>query len=363
MRKLWFGVLLMSLAAAVMAGPKEDIKEDMQAGRWVAADAKLVKVLHDHPNNAQAHYWMAQVKEREGLPVMAREHLEKARELAPDLSFAGSREAVTEMERRLTLPAVQRAPSAGLQTPAPVAHEAPKAAVQDSGHGMFFWLFVLGIPAAIVFFLIRRAGGRRDQSDERTRLQAELRDLASELRDAEKAIDGRAELNAEQKMALADRLSQAQGDLAREVTTLKSRTDFAATRMLIVRLRDIAAEARGEEKPSLRAEREAMERAAAQQYAPAYPPQGVQAPGTSAGSAIAAGVGGLVAGAALGSLLGGATSAHAHERRGDDDHGFDRGAFDNGSTPGTLDFGNDSGSSDDWSSGADVGGDSGGGDW
>lgn len=353
MRKLFLSMLFCVLTVGAFAGVKEDIKDDMVAGRWAAADAKLVKVLKEHPNNAQAHYWMAQVKEHEGLPVLAREHLEKARELEPDLSFAGSPGAFAEVERRLTPPAAKNPPGVAFQSKPVIGNMPAKVEpTHDSGHGVFFWLLLLGVPLLLVWFLIGRAGKKRAADEERTRLQAELKALSAELRDAEKAVDGRAELNAEQKMALADRLSQAQGDLARELAALPTRSDFESTYLLISRLRDIAAEARGEEKPSLRAEREMS-------IPSGYAPQAAAAP-SSTGAAVAAGVGGLLAGAALGSLLGGSREAHAADRA---SSAYEPIFNEPVESPAALDFGNDNGSESDWSdSSPDIGSDSGGND-
>ena len=175
------------------------------------------------------------------------------------------------------------------------------------------------------------------------------------MRDAEKAVDGRAELNAEQKMALSDRLSQAQGDLARESAALANRTEFEATRLLIVRLRDIAAEARGEEKPSVRAARQMQEN---HQYAPA---NAAVPGGGGLGSGVVAGLGGLAAGVALGSLMSGSSHAASNSSRNYEPTGND--SLDAPGSMAAVDFGNDDSSSSDWSdTSADTGGDSSGGD-
>lgn len=356
MRRIFFSILFFVLAASVQASVKDDIKADMAAGRWAAADTKLSKVVKTHPNDALGHYWMAQVKEREGQLGAAREHLATAKQLAPDLSFASSRDVVAEFERRLGASTEKKPSPANLPSHPvlPVKAEPPP----ESGHGFLFWLALLGMPLALVGFLLSRSGKKGRIEQERARLHSDLKDLSHELRDAEKAIDGRAELNAEQKMALADRLSQAQGDLARESAALAKRTEFAATRLLIVRLRDIAAEARGEEKPSVRAERQMSDN---QQYAPVNP----AAPaGGGLGSGVVAGLGGLAAGVALGSLMSGSSHAANNPARGDVATGNDPLAAPDALT--SVDFGNDSSSASDWSdSSSDTGGDSGGGgsDW
>ena len=58
MRSIFFTILFFVLTATAHADVKDDIKADMAAGRWVAADTKLTKVLREHPNNAVGHYWI-----------------------------------------------------------------------------------------------------------------------------------------------------------------------------------------------------------------------------------------------------------------------------------------------------------------
>lgn len=354
MRNIFLSLLLILLVFGVQANPKDDIKADMEAHRWAAADAKLVKVLKEHPNSAQAHYWMAQVKAREGMTVVAREHLDRAKAIAPDLSFASSRQAVADFEQKLTPVQIKNPPAHFQGQPAAtVSAPTPTPMPESGGHGLFFWLFVLGIPLVIAYVLFRRVtgGASGGASGERARLQAELKDVGNDLRDAEKAVDARSALNAEQKMAIADRLSQAQGDLAREAVALATRQDFEPTYQVIMRLRDVAAEARGEERPSIRAERERQATLAAQ----GGPVGAQQAPSTGPG-AVVAGLGGLAAGVALGSLLSG--SSHAAGRSDASSHTpyepISNDALDPIDTGSSIDFGQDDAS--DWGSSTDTGG-------
>lgn len=54
------------VGAALAAGTKEEIEAHLRAGRWQQAEAELQQVLDKHPDNATAHYWLAQAQYRQG---------------------------------------------------------------------------------------------------------------------------------------------------------------------------------------------------------------------------------------------------------------------------------------------------------
>ena len=353
--------LLIAMAASItaLAGSKEDIAADMTAGRWAQADTRLAQVLAQHPDNALAHYWRAQVKLREGQLDAARADLAEAKRLDPTHKFAGDAAALAKLERELA-PAAP-APRTVLPSPPdlPVV-SAPAEAAKKSHTGVWIGLGLIALAALMV--LATRSANKRNRDDERQQVRASLEEAYNDLRDAAKAIDFRGELSPEQRLALSDRVLRAQGDVSAHLATLGTRTDLSQSRQLVQRVRDIAAEVRGEERPSEIDARRALE---AQRLQAMNPPMGAMqppmgAPGSGLGIAGAA-LGGLAAGAVLGGLMSGSQSAHAHGRA-DDASGGPRFTpiddFDGGGNSVDIGGSGDGG----WDNGsADVGG--GGGDF
>lgn len=348
-------LLFALLPLLAFAGIKNDIRADMSAGRWSAANTRLTTVLKDHPDSAQAHYWMAQVKEHEGQLQAAGEHLARAKTLKPDLSFAGNPLAVEELERRLQTAAPSRHAPAQTGTSS-ASRITPTAPAAESGHGMFFWLIVGAVLIAILSFVMRLFSRGSDQKlyeGERQQYRDALKQLETELRDAEKAIDARNDWTPEQKFSFSDRVSQAQGDIAKAHYALPQAKDFSGVDALIMRGRDLAAEIRGEEKPSLRQARYAT----AQQAPASYAPQ--QAP--SAGAGMGGVLAGALAGAAIGSLLSSSAEARTSGHLASQD-GYTPLPGTPDDSMSTVDFGNADSSSDNWDSSPDVDTGSGGGD-
>jgi tetratricopeptide (TPR) repeat protein len=316
-RILGVAVLLLALAGAAFAGAKEDIQADMRAGRWVEADAKLVTVLDKHPDNALAHYWRAQVKARQGERDEARRDLAEAKRLDPALKFAADKAVLSHLERELT--ALPSAPTARPAEAVPRAAALPAVPLPRepdlaSGGSGFSWtpiaLALLALVALIVW--ATRYAKRREIDAERERMRALLQEADNELRDAAKAVDARAELSMEQRLALSDRALRAQGDIASHLATLGSRSDFASSHELLRRVKDIAADVRGEERPSdIEARRAEAEAAARMQGVPLGQPTGMPGGAGLGGSGVGAALGGLAAGVVLGELLSGSGNAHA----------------------------------------------------
>jgi tetratricopeptide (TPR) repeat protein len=324
---IWRGLGILVLAAlvgAAHAGAKEDIQADIQAGRWSQADARLEKVLQQHPDNALAHYWLAQVKWREGAVAQAREHLAQAKRLDPQHHFAGDAAALAKFEQ--TLQAAEGRVAAPRERDASAARIAPERSaattslstepartpVEPASSGGHGWL-IAGLVALVAFIVwASRSARRRQRGGELEQLRAKLQEAISDLRDAGRAIDTRSDLSMEQRLALSDRVLRAQGDVTAHLETLGSRTDLAASHDLLRRVRDIAAEVRGEPRPSeLEAQRamEAQRAAGAPMGMPAGGP-GVARPGLGgAGAAL----GGLAAGVVLGELMSGSAHARTHD--------------------------------------------------
>ena len=365
------GLLITVAAMAANAGAKEDIQADMQAGRWSQADARLNDVLAKHPDNALAHYWQAQVKFREGQLDDARQHLAKAKELDPKHAFAGDKANLARFERALDKPAAAAPVSppvarndtvAPRQTlpapvePAPVTRYDPPAP-KSGGNG---WLWIgLIVLAGFIFWAVRSAKSR-GMSGDKAGVKAKLEEALNDLRDAGKFIDTRGDLSMEQKLAMSDRVMRAQGDVQAHLATLGSRSDFGPSHELLRRVRDIAAETRGERRPSeIEAECELeMQRMRNAQMANPGMGMGMGNQGGGMGSAGAA-LGGLAAGVVLGGLMSG--SSHARERSDSGNLGGGGGYtpiedFDRGDSSPSIDVGG-SGDGGGWDSGgSDTGG-------
>lgn len=370
------GALIAIAAMSAEAGAKEDIQADMQAGRWSQADTRLTDALRKHPDNALAHYWQAQVKYREGQFNEARQHLSAAKELDPKLAFASDKASLAKLERALTqpaAPAVRNEPIAPREArPAPVervpavSYEAP-AAPKKSGANFWMWVGLI-VLAGFIFWAVRTAKNRGLAGD-RAAIKAKLEEALNDLRDAGKSIDFRADLSMEQRLALSDRVVRAQGDVSAHLATMANRSDLTPSVDLLRRVRDIAAEVRGEPRPSeIEAERELeMQRMRnaniGNQGMGTGLGMGMGNRGSGLGTAGAA-LGGLAAGAVLGSLMSG--SAHANTGGGGGSGGDGSGYtpiddFDRGDASPSIDVGG-SGDGGGWDSGgSDTGG--GGGDF
>lgn len=368
------GLLIAAAAVAAQAGAKEDIQADMKAGRWSQADTRLADVLGKHPDNALAQYWMAQVKYREGELDAARKHLSKAKELDPKLAFASSKTDLSKLEKILSTtpaPAVRSeepAPRpqtmpAPVQRPPAVTYNAP-VEPQKSGLGFWKWIMLIALAGFILWAV--RAAKSRGQSGDKAAIKAKLEEALNDLRDAGKSIDFRPDLSMEQRLALSDRVVRAQGDVTAHLATMASRSDLTPSYDLLRRVRDIAAEVRGERRPSeIEAERE-LEMQRMQSANMANRGMGMGGMGNVGGGGLGtagAALGGLAAGAVLGSIMSG--SAHAHENRGDGGSGGGGGGgsgytpienFDRGDVSPDIDIGG-SGDGGGWDSGgSDTGG-------
>ena len=298
-------------SVAALAGTREDIAADMKAGRWAEADARLEQVLAKHPDNALAHYWRAQVKLREGQPDAARADLAEAKRLDPAHKFAGDPAVLAKLEREVThATSAPRATQPAAPPPAAVttAVTMPVEPAQASHTGLWVLLALIALGGLMVW--ATRSAKKRGLGDERQQIRSRLEEAYNDLRDAAKAIDFRAELTPEQKLALSDRVLRAQGDVSGHLATLATRTDLSQSHELLRRVRDIAAEVRGEERPSEIEARRAMEAQRLQAMNQPGVMQPMGASGSGLGTAGAA-LGGLAAGVVLGGLMSGSQHAHA----------------------------------------------------
>jgi tetratricopeptide (TPR) repeat protein len=287
MRSLVAGALLGLALLVAHAGPKEDIQADMKAGRWAQAEERLVVVLEKHPNNPLAHYWRAQVKAKLGDMAAARDELAAAKRIDPSLKFAGSREALERLESRIAEPAPAQSAAAAaspadLVAPMTVPQGVPaqpvalESRLEDSVEpmhnralGYLGWMLAILVAGGIVVFVGSFVTDRRDRKkslqEARERWAAQLRDAKADLEDAIKKSDGNVDLPPETKLGNYDRCNSARNAVAAQLGAVQKAEDFREAQMVVVRSHDIAAEVRGEETPTARAERqrrEADERAA-----------------------------------------------------------------------------------------------------
>lgn len=319
-RHLIIAAALACCAVVAQAGPKEDIQADLKAGRWTQAEQRLNVVLKKHPRNALAHFWMAQVQEKLGQLEAARAELAAAREIDPAESFVGDRAFLQRLEERLAPPP---APAAVVAEQAPAAAPAEEtrdaAAGPDDGLSMAAWI-AIGLAGAGLVFALARRGRAAGVARRRAELGGRLSEAKRVLADALAWSDGHPELSQEAKLANYTRANLAIGEIGTQLATLASRTQFGETESLVARSLDIAADIRGEERPSERLarerradaeRREAHERALAE--AEARRPVVVQGGpgGASHGPGLLGGAA-MIGGAAMaGGLLG---RAHAADR-------------------------------------------------
>lgn len=373
-RHAWvLAAVLLCSAGLAQAGTKEDIAADMRAQRWTQAEQKLDGVLRKHPENALAHFWLAEVKFEQGQIDAAKAELQKARELDPSESFASKKAMIQRIDQAqsgaIRAEPPPRQARQTLQQPAPVqalpAAEAPREERREASSGgiSWFWLLVLGGVGFVLWRKLRRSVAGNSPADVE-RWRGALMEAHKDLGDAVAAADANPAFSPEQKLATYDRVRKAQADISTHIGSLATRRDFAETESLILRSRDIAAEIRGEEKPSDKAMRmqEARMQAEAQARAqgPGYGLGG--RPGYGGGGGLGGALGTAAAvgvGVAIGSMMSGSAEASERHRRPSDDGSGGGGyiPFDN-SPSNDLDLGGSDGGAS-WDSGGsdiDVGG-------
>ncbi|MBV8471279.1 MAG: tetratricopeptide repeat protein [Burkholderiaceae bacterium] len=363
--------LSLALPLAAFAGAKEDIQADMRAGRWDQAEQRLDAVISQHPDSAVAHYWLAQVKFKQGYIDAAQAEVRRAHEIDPSDKFAGDKALLNRIEHAKvsasTAPVVSEPaqPAQDREATSPVLAQsslpAPPHAAEPSGSHMLLWVILVMVGLGLLTWRLTRKRELDNVQQEKERWSGEIKDAQKDLGDAIAASDANPQNSPEVKLANYDRAKKAQADLAAHLGTLAQRQDYNETASLVMRARDIAADIRGEEKPSLRAERMEQERMAAMAEAqarqnmmggPGYGPAYGPGYGPGHGSGVLGTVAAVGAGMALGSLLSGSAEAGTHRvRREDNDNGYQ--PFDDRGAGSDLDFGG-SDSSGSWDSGGGV---------
>lgn len=87
-------------AAAMLNGPGVDNELSAKLGGGAMA-RKLAGRLQADPNDARAHYWVAQLAGQQGAIDLASEHLEEAKRLDPAMGFAMDPSAVARLEEQI----------------------------------------------------------------------------------------------------------------------------------------------------------------------------------------------------------------------------------------------------------------------
>ncbi len=358
-------------AGAAFAGPKEDIEANLRAGHWQEAETQLHGVLEKHPNNALAHYWMAQAEYRQGKTQEAAGEARRAVEIDPARSFATD----TKLLDTILASGNARVDAGSNATRPAITTPAPQAAPKSSSFGSVALIVLVFIAGGALLWFVNRSREDADKKAEREHWSGRLRQAITDLKDAVKASEADPQSTPEVKLANYDRAQQLQGSINNHLAGIASRTDYSETNELINKAHDVAAQIRGEEPPSVRqqrldAERQAnMQAAYAQQQMPpayGYGPGGMPAPGGSGALGTIAAVGiGAAAGMLLAEAAEASTGHHAHRSERYEGSGSGSGSNsgsdwddDLGSqsppqTSSGLDLGGSGDSASDWSSGGD----------
>jgi tetratricopeptide (TPR) repeat protein len=292
------------------AGEREQIEADMQAHRWTQAQAELDQVIAKHPDNATAHYWLAQVDYKLGQFQAASDEAKRALQLDPSEKFTTNLGVLTQL---LQAGDAHRG-AGGLGTAAlpPVTAPVAPAASHRSGFS-WGWILAALVLGGLFWVVVRRTTGAA-LGGERTKWEGALRQARADLEDAIASSDANPSVTPEVRLANYDRAKKAQSAIAAHEATLATRRDFSETAELVARSHDIAAEIRGEERPSDHQARLEEQRAAAPVYmnTPPSAQTGWGSPlgmGSGLGS-VAAGAAGVAAGVLLAEAAEGATRRH-----------------------------------------------------
>lgn len=295
--RILLGGSLLIGASLAWAGPKEDIMAAMKAGtpdKLAQANLMLSHVLAEHPHNALAHYWRAQVLRQQGNIVDAHLELVTALKEDPKKKFSGDSERLAHLERQLGVDEANLdAPTAdahaadstvpartGLSENAQAmdaASNAETSAIQQVGAGgpvalkdehessARGWVVsLIGVLICVaIFFGLHKWSTQRTRmaaiGDQRAKARQALEDGLQDLDDALKASDANGHLADEVKLGNYDRVRSAKSPLTARLATLASTEDFGDVRSLALRAHDIAADVRQEARPSVRQAEEARE--------------------------------------------------------------------------------------------------------
>jgi uncharacterized protein len=132
------------VAAAATDATPDQISRAAQSGHLVEAQQMIAQVLQDHPQNAKAHFFAAEIDARIGDFSAARDQLATARQLDPSESFTNP-QALRALERQLT----------GMRAVMPVSPVQPFAPVVHHSSVPWGLIIILAIGAFILFAIFR----------------------------------------------------------------------------------------------------------------------------------------------------------------------------------------------------------------
>jgi len=146
--RVLFTLLLCLVAGSVAALPRvEDVQDAVRRSDYPAAENLVREVLGEKPENAKAHYLLAEILAHEGRIVEAKRQAEMARQYDPQISFT-SPERFRQFEARLGTASDARKAAPDRRAPAAAAADSPFG-------GGSLWLLLL-VGAGVVWFVLRR---------------------------------------------------------------------------------------------------------------------------------------------------------------------------------------------------------------
>ena len=151
MRILAFLLLMLAALSANALPSVEDIEHAVHRGDYSAAESMVREVIAAKPENAKAHYILAELLAHEGKIAEAKSQAGTARTLDPAVHFTNPdrfREFLAELDGKT----VKRAGTSA----APRAAEPRKAEENSSGGSTGVWILLLLGAGAVFLFLRRR---------------------------------------------------------------------------------------------------------------------------------------------------------------------------------------------------------------
>jgi hypothetical protein len=139
-----FALAVAGIAAAATDPTPDQISQAAQSGHLVEAQQMIAQVLQDHPQNAKAHFFAAEIDARIGDFNAAHDQLANARQLDPSESFTNP-QALRALERRLT----------GMRAVVPGSPVQPFAPAVHRSSIPWGLIIILAIGAFILFAIFR----------------------------------------------------------------------------------------------------------------------------------------------------------------------------------------------------------------
>jgi len=146
--RMWAFLLLSLVAVSAYALPTlDDVEHAVHRGDYTAAESMTREVVAARPDNAKAHYILAELLAHQGRVAEARTQAATALKLDPQIHF-------TAPERFRQFEAELRGGKSA--APAATANTAPRKAAEESGGGSSVLWIVLLLGAGALFLFLRR---------------------------------------------------------------------------------------------------------------------------------------------------------------------------------------------------------------